>query len=301
MLDVTDCSVLLARESGAPHRALTILVTVQNHSNQFFTRCRLLVTLETPRGFPAGSLTLEGGAITPGEQVLSFQSQIDSMPVGQISCELSYILGRWVTTVRGIAPHQAPQRAAPPAPDAAPSPDQAETADSDPLSGRVLLPPVEGTEPFLGPDMNTMPLPREDDDDASSSDSDGTGLRDPWAMLDSGDEAAAKALFLQKKLSSDDRQRVRELLSSSDPAVLAQACRISRWGQWSAPMVMRRLLKHADPVVRREAVTSLGIMAGLSLLRDVQPMMRDVDPTVQAAAAVAIRRMRGTEPRDHTE
>lgn len=298
MLDVTDCSVLLARESGAPRRGLTILVTVHNHSNQFFTRCRLLVTLETPRSFPAGSLTLEGGAITPGEQVLSFRSQIDSMPVGRISCELSYILGRWVTTVRGIAPHQAPQRGAPPAPDSAPSPDQAEAVHGDPLSGRVLLPPVEGAEPFLGPDMNTMPLPREDEDDAGSG---GAGPRDPWAMLDSGDEAAAKALFLQRNLSSDDRQRVRELLASSEPAVVAQACRISRWGQWSAPMVMRRLLKHGDPMVRREAVTSLGIMAGLSLLRDVQPMMRDSDPAVQAAAAVAIRRMRGTEPRDHTE
>ena len=250
MLDVTDCTVLLARESGAPRRAMTILVTVQNHSNQFFTRCRLLVTLQTVRGFPAGSLTLEGGAITPGEQVLSFQSHIDSMPVGQIHCELSYILGRWVTTVRGIAPHQTPKPAAPPEPEVSPE-DLGGEAD-EPVTGRVLLPPVEGAEPYLGPDMNTMPLAGEDDEDDAPGAS-GPDLSDPWVVLESGDEDGAKALFLQQKLSSDGRQRVRELLASSDPAVLAQACRISRWGQWSAPMVMRRLLKHADPVVRLEA------------------------------------------------
>lgn len=298
MLDVTDCTVLLARESGAPRRAMTILVTVQNHSNQFFTRCRLLVTLQTRRGFPAGSLTLEGGAITPGEQVLSFQSHIDSMPVGQIYCELSYILGRWVTTVRGIAPHQAPQRTAPPEPEA--SPEHPEGGDDEPLTGRVLLPPVEGAEPFLGPDMNTMPLANEDNDEENASGADGPDPSDPWTVLEAGDEDGAKALFLQQKLNSDGRQRVRELLASSEPAVLAQACRISRWGQWSVPLVMRRLLKHADPVVRLEAVTSLGVMAGLSLLRDVQPLLRDSDPAVQAAAAVAVRQMRGQEPRDHT-
>jgi len=296
MLEVTDCTILLSRDTGAPRRPLRILVTVKNQSNQFFTRCRLSVSMRTPRGFPAGKLSLDGGAITPGEQVLSFESVVPNHPIGKIECSLSYMLGRWVTTVRDMVPHQAAPQAPPPAPPPG-APEPAPVDDLPPLDAD-LLPPVDGAEPFLGPDMN--------DEDALGPDlgvdtePTGPDPEDPWSMLDAGDRDAAKALFLEKRLDSAGRDRVRALLGSDLPEEVVLGCEISRWGRWSVPMVLRRLLSDPTPAVRQQAVMALGVSAGPSLQGSIQPLLSDDDALVREAAALAIQQMRGEAPRDHT-
>lgn len=287
MLEVTDCTLLLSRETGAPRRPLVILVSVRNQSNQSFTRCRLTLRLRTPRGFSAGELVLDGGVITPGEQVLSFDSSIPNQPIGTVECELAYMLGRWVTTVRGIAPHQRHAATAEPTP--------APTAEDVPLEDVTMLPPVEGAEPSLGPDMDALDALGPDMDQAEADT--GPDPDDPWSLLEAGELEAAKALFRASRLDSAGRDRVRAMLKSDAPEQIALGIQIGRWGSWAAPMVMRALLSHPAAQVRAAALTSLGLTAGPSLLGAVEPLVRDDDPGVREAATLAVARMRGLVPR----
>ena len=125
----------------------------------------------------------------------------------------------------------------------------------------------------------------------------GPDPNDPWEMFDSGDMAAAERLLRSHRLDRAGTARVRALLSSPDAAQVALGCTISRWTRWSAPILLRPLLRHEDPRVREAAVAALGVVSGPSLLNDILPLTTDPDAQVVAAATLAVAQIRGEVPR----
>ncbi len=113
---------------------------------------------------------------------------------------------------------------------------------------------------------------------------------DPWKLVDAGDPRAEK-LFVGNPLDSAGRGRVQTMLASPDPAVIALACRIACWTDWrSGVQLIRRLVAHPSPVVRKEVVTAIGQLAGPSLTMTIRPLRTDPDPEVRAAAIGVLKR-----------
>jgi HEAT repeat protein len=114
-------------------------------------------------------------------------------------------------------------------------------------------------------------------------------LVDPWDFLDAGNEAEALDLFEGAALDMAGRDRVRELLMSTDPKEVVLACKIARLTNWrSLVMNLRRFLGHADTNVRREVVVTLGALAGPSMTHFVQRLEKDPSPEVRDAVAAAL-------------
>jgi len=112
---------------------------------------------------------------------------------------------------------------------------------------------------------------------------------DPWKLVDAGD-ARAEQLFTGTPLDSAGRTRVQTMLASADPATIAQACRIARWTDWrSSVQLVRRLVPHPSPLVRKEAVITIGALAGPSLTMTIRPLRTDPDPEVRAAAVAVLK------------
>lgn len=283
MVDVLECTVSLAPNNGAPRRAFDALLRVANTSNQSFTAAVLRLQFVTPEGHLAAVVQLEGGPILPGEQVLAFDGFVGREPIGGVHGELSYMLGRWVSTVRDVRPGHAPVTQA--AGGDGPTEDTGSDVIAPPSASTTALsvPAAVSESPAKPSPVNPAPIP---------------GPIDPWALLAEGDEAGARRHFETHPMQQSDRDQVRVLLRSGDPAEVALGCRVSRWGRWSIPLSMRRLLDHPTPTVRLEAVVALGASAGPSLLNSVQPLCDDPDEQVRNAAKQALRRMRGEESRN---
>jgi hypothetical protein len=112
---------------------------------------------------------------------------------------------------------------------------------------------------------------------------------DPWALLRRGKIKEAEEAFAGHTLDEAGRERVRELLSSSEPASVARGCRISRITGWKASTAMiGRVLYSNDPAVRMEAVRALGVLAGSSMEPALHMLRRDAAPDVRHAAQRAI-------------
>ncbi len=112
---------------------------------------------------------------------------------------------------------------------------------------------------------------------------------DPWKLVDAGDPRAEQ-LFTGTPLDSAGRTRVQTMLASADAATVAQACRIARWTDWrSGAQLIRRLVPHPSAVVRKEAVVSIGALAGPSLTMTIRPLRTDPDPDVRAAAIAVLK------------
>jgi hypothetical protein len=112
---------------------------------------------------------------------------------------------------------------------------------------------------------------------------------DPWKLVDAHKYDEAERVFgAGNALNADGRLRVNQLWTSQNPGDVALACRIARLTQWkSAVTNLRRLLTHAHPDVRRDAVTAIGALAGPSMEVAVRALEADPDAGVREAAKEA--------------
>ncbi|MFZ5481972.1 MAG: HEAT repeat domain-containing protein [Myxococcota bacterium] len=117
---------------------------------------------------------------------------------------------------------------------------------------------------------------------------------DPWKLVDARKHAEAERVFAAGNgLDADGRLRVNQMWSSQDPAVVAFGCRIARVTNWkSAVTNLRRMLSHAHPDVRKEAVTAIGALGGPSMEMAVRPLENDPDAGVREAAKAARERLK---------
>lgn len=112
---------------------------------------------------------------------------------------------------------------------------------------------------------------------------------DPWKLVDAGDPRAEK-LFVGTPLDSAGRSRVQTMLASPEAASIVMACKIARWTDWkSGVQLIRRLVAHPSPAVRKEVVIAIGQLAGPSLTMTIRPLRTDPDPEVRAAAIVVLK------------
>lgn len=297
----------------------TLLVEVHNQSSQTFARSTLTVRLCAAQGQIIAEVRVAGGAIAPGEQVLCLPlpEMHHATPVHAVLCRLEGVLTRWAPPVRHIQPLQlAPTAAAAAAvediPDAevvverpppprreapvrrAPEQGQGQGQEQEAPWVRAARRDAEATAQRAVRETRASALRSEQEGQRQAR---GPDPSDPWAMLESGQEEAAERLFGAQRLDGVGAARVRGLLSSQDVAQVVLGCTISRWTRWSAPTLLRPLLRHAAPQVREAAVAALGLVAGPSLLNDVVPLTRDGDEQVRAAAEKAVAQMRGLSPR----
>lgn len=101
-------------------------------------------------------------------------------------------------------------------------------------------------------------------------------------------EMRARAWELGRSAGERGLGVVRDAAGCGDEAIAVEAIRLldARTDKQSAS-TMRRLLGSPSPAVRRGAVTLLGKIAGLSVLREVERLLTDPDTAVRDAAAVA--------------
>lgn len=270
MLTVTDSSVILGaiRERK---RTVRLLLAVTNAGSAVYSESRLKLNLRDAHGHLMAEMTLEGGAVSPGAQVLTFQTALPDVAVAAVDGELQCWLGRWVSPVSGVAPFQAPRAASTPAVAAPPkvSTPKAPPWERFAINRAARARPVQ---PIQSPDG-------------------------PWAALDAGDVETAMARFDRHRLDELGQHRLRALLTSSDPVELAWGCQISRLVRWVTPSTMLPLLSHVDPRVRQEAVDSLGRVAGAGVQAQVAPLLDDDNAAVRQAAALCMQRITGKAAR----
>ena len=117
---------------------------------------------------------------------------------------------------------------------------------------------------------------------------------DPWQLVAAGHYDAAEEKLKGKALDTQGRERLRELLQSTDPVKIAAGCRLARATQWrSAVSSIRRHLDHADTRVRKAAVEAVGSLAGPGLVPTLQRMRQDASPEVRQSVEAAIREIEG--------
>ncbi len=111
----------------------------------------------------------------------------------------------------------------------------------------------------------------------------------PWSLLAAGKVSEAEAAFDGIPLDSGGRDRVRAMLRSTQPAKVAQGCRIARLTGWrSAVHNLRPHLRHADADVRLDAAQAIGALAGPAMEPALRPLLADPSPEVREATASAI-------------
>ena len=147
----------------------------------------------------------------------------------------------------------------------------------------------KSVKPPPTPKKAVSPPPKPAPEPVEEEGADVPELVDPWDFLDAGNEAEALGLFEGAALDMAGRDRVRELLMSTDPKEVVLACKIARLTNWrSLVMNLRRFLGHADTNVRREVVVTLGALAGPSMTHFVQRLEKDPSPEVRDAVAAAL-------------
>ncbi len=111
----------------------------------------------------------------------------------------------------------------------------------------------------------------------------------PWTALDLSDVDQAAERFEGHTLDSNGRDRVRQMLRSTDPGELAAGCRIARVTGWrSMAQTIKRCVRHADTRVRLEAVLALAELGGPAMSLAVRPLLNDAAPEVREAAEQAM-------------
>lgn len=121
---------------------------------------------------------------------------------------------------------------------------------------------------------------------------------DPWELMDRGEVVRAEQRFaLGFELDMAGRDRVRDMFNSTDPATCALGCRLAGYTNWkSFVTTLRKATEHADVRVRRDAVTSIGKLAGPAMVPVIEARLKDPSPEVQQAAREALIRISSREP-----
>lgn len=111
----------------------------------------------------------------------------------------------------------------------------------------------------------------------------------PWELVSARRYAEARAAFAGTALDSQGRDRVRELLHSTDPEEVALACDIAGSTQWRSFVTsMKRFLDHADTRVRVAAVRAIGQLSGPAMIWQLRKLEQDPSPEVRQAVQAAI-------------
>ncbi|MCB9780007.1 MAG: HEAT repeat domain-containing protein [Alphaproteobacteria bacterium] len=117
-----------------------------------------------------------------------------------------------------------------------------------------------------------------------------------WKLFEAGQHDEAVAAFQGASLDGAGRDRVRDLLHSTDPAQVALACRIAAATDWrSFVSQMRRVLDHGDGRVRAQAVRAIGALAGPAMIWHLEKLSEDASPEVREAVAAAITEIEGRQ------
>lgn len=113
-----------------------------------------------------------------------------------------------------------------------------------------------------------------------------------WTRAAQGDLSVVEEEFEGTGLDMQGRDRVRDMLRSDDPVVLAMGCRICAATNWrTAAQNMRQLLAHESRDVRAAAAEGIGRLAGPAMEHYLKPLLDDPDSSVRAAAQTAIARL----------
>ncbi len=264
MLDVIETAArVAATEAGI---ALTVLVHAQ--VSAACRRTRLVLSLRDGQGYAITQLTLDGPALSVGAQVITVTVELPPCTIAAVDGELHALEGQWIPGPTGIGRFQAPQ-------------------STPPAASAVPAAPVRPPPPWerFAVDRSAPVEPRP----APSG--------SPWGLLDAGKIEEAMAAFDRHQLSERGRRRMEALLTSDDAAEVAHGCRISRLVRWVSTRQLLPLLTHPAAAVRREAVDSLGRVAGASQLPAIHALLDDPSPDVQRAAQHASERAQGQRPR----
>lgn len=135
------------------------------------------------------------------------------------------------------------------------------------------------------------PLPEQ----ASSSPAPpSSSSEDPWELVASRRFDEARAALAGTSLDSTGRDRVRELLQSTDPEEVALACDIAASTEWRSFVTsMKRVLGHADTRVRIAAVRAIGQLSGPAMIWQLEKLSGDSSPEVRQAVTEAVARIEG--------
>ncbi|MEC7947634.1 MAG: HEAT repeat domain-containing protein, partial [Myxococcota bacterium] len=113
-----------------------------------------------------------------------------------------------------------------------------------------------------------------------------------WTRAAQGDPSVVEEEFEGTSLDMQGRDRVRDMLRSGDPAVLAIGCRICAATNWrTAAQNMRQLLVHESQDVRAAAAEAIGRLAGPAMEHYLKPLLDDPEASVREAAHTAISRL----------
>jgi len=106
---------------------------------------------------------------------------------------------------------------------------------------------------------------------------------------------AARVLgVLQADVDQNDIKHIRELLQSSDPAVLTDGLKALRGlkAPDAVPDIVP-LLQHPNPHIVRDACRTLAVLGNKDLIPSIEPLLQHKDPAVQQDAKDAIAKLRG--------
>lgn len=275
MLTIADSSVLLGLVVERK-RSVRVVLSVHNTSDTHYTESRLTLRLQGKQGHMLAELTLDGPPVVPGTQVLTLQAVLPPVELASVEGELRCRHGAWSAAVTGIAPFQAPNtlRSVTAMP---------RTVQPSPVAAAPQAPPWERFAVKRSP--VARPIQPQQDPEG------------PWAKLDAGQVEDAMAGFDRHRLDELGQRRLADMMASTEPVILAQGCQISRLVRWVTTSTMIPLLQHADAAVRREAVDSLGRVAGAGIQPQVMALLEDPDEGVRLAAHTCLTRITGKAPR----
>ncbi len=131
----------------------------------------------------------------------------------------------------------------------------------------------------------------------------GIGGRDAMETLQlflSDPDTKVRAYTLELAIHAGEfgRPLVRLVAEDTDTELaLAALAELTRTADKAASKKVRALLKHPSPKIRQASLVFLGQNGGASMRHEIEPLSRDPDAAVSAAAAEALHRIDGGRPR----
>jgi hypothetical protein len=272
-MQVVSCDIVVQAPNEQGDRAVVCTLDAEGEKGTL-ENVRLDIDLLDSRGGVLQELRgLEPGLVRPGRQLLSARV-VTRLPATVASA-------RWQLTAREVT-WRGPVRAL--AEDAERVPPLAAPAPAHVLAAASAqvrrVAPTPTATPSRRMVLPSQPAPPP--------------LDPRWLRVEEADLSVVEDAFVGTELDMDGRERVRELLRSSDPVRLELGCRICTVTGWrTAAQTMRTLLRHPAPGVRAAAAEGIGLLAGPAMEHYLKPLSSDPDPAVREAAAEAIERLQG--------
>jgi hypothetical protein len=115
-----------------------------------------------------------------------------------------------------------------------------------------------------------------------------------WDLTLQKDFDGARAILSELPLTVEDRTRLRAMFRSPEVDQVIAVCKWARELKWQSFVIpLRNLFSHSNATVREQAVCSVGVLAGPSMIPAVHLLRTDKSAKVRTAAAKAVLRMKG--------